>query len=85
MKILEKKVKVLYRFRCNKCRSKFQMTDIEKNENDWRYGDRHDREKHSRPHNPLDKFYCPVCHNVQYGKDLHKIHVMDNGNEVIDY
>jgi hypothetical protein len=84
MKILEKKVKVLYRFRCDKCRSKFEVTEKEKNENDWKYGDWHDRGKHSRPRNPLDKFFCPVCSNGQYATDLRKIYVMDNGNEVIE-
>lgn len=81
MKILEKEVKVLYRFRCNKCRSKFEMTKDEKTDNDWAFNERKNRKIESGPWNPLDKFKCPVCKNVRYMRDLREIHVMNNGNE----
>lgn len=82
MKILEKQTKILYRFRCNRCRSKFEMTKNEKEINDWKYGDH--KAKSLFPHNPLDKFYCPVCKKVEYVRkeDMHKVIVMNNGNEI---
>lgn len=65
MKTLQKRVQVLYRFRCERCRSKFEMTEEEKLENDWKFDDRKDKEKLRAegrfPMNILDNFDCPVC------------------------
>ena len=85
MKILEKADKVVYRFRCNKCMSRFEVTQREKVDNDWKYGDKKRKSKDDTPHNPLDKFFCPVCNTVRYGHDVKKVYVMDNGNEVSNY
>ena len=62
MKTLQKRVQVLYRFRCERCRSKFEMTEEEKLENDLKFdiGDK-SNPYHTSPSNPLDHFDCPVC------------------------
>ena len=86
MKTLEQSVNVIYRFRCNKCKSKFEMTQEERTENDWNHTEG-DKTNRSYPHNPTDKFDCPVCNSVQR-MDFHSIHkffVMDNGMEFQDY
>ena len=43
MKTLQKRVQVLYRFRCERCRSKFEMTEEEKT--DWKFTDEKIQEK----------------------------------------
>lgn len=85
MKLLEKETKVLYRFRCSKCRSKFEMTKQEKEANDWKYTDK--KEFKFKSHNPLWEFNCPVCKRDRYvlPKDMQVVHVMSTGIEVIDY
>ena len=88
MKTLQKRVQVLYRFRCERCRSKFEMTEEEKLENDWKYdtGDK-SNPYHTEPTNINDNFYCPVCGCVRYvmRNEMHKFSVMDDGTEVMDY
>lgn len=99
MKTLQKRVQILYRFRCERCRSKFEMTEEEKNENDWKFTNYHysykeskhvcgpvDREKQAKS-NPLDYFECPVCNCVRYVRrgDMHRYSVMDNGTEIKEY
>ena len=61
------------------------MTKREKEENDWKFGDNRGNRKRLFPHNPLDKFYCPVCGTVRYGKEMRRVDVMDNGIEVTEY
>lgn len=95
MKTLQREVQVLYRFRCERCRSQFEMTAEEKRENDIRFTDNWakqlDQEERygwvPRPHNPSDKFDCPVCNCTRYVRrgDMHRYHVMDNGAEIQDY
>lgn len=86
MKTLQKRVETLYRFRCRRCRSKFEMTEAEKLENDWKFSSS-PREKSRRPCNPLDKFDCPVCNSEQVvgSGEIHKYSVMDDGTEVMEY
>lgn len=99
MKTLQKRVQVLYRFRCERCRSQFEMTEEEKIENDWTFTNYTfsrkenkyicgpvDRDKDLR-HNPLDRFNCPICECVSYVRndDMHKYSVMDDGTEIIIY
>lgn len=95
MKTLQKRVQILYRFRCDRCRSQFEMTEEEKRENDIRFTDdwneRIEQEKEygrkPTPHNPLDKFDCPVCgctRHVRRG-EMHRYSVMDDGTELQDY
>ena len=91
MKTLQKRVQVLYRFRCERCRSKFEMTEEEKLENDWKFDDRKDKEKLRTEGrfriNPSDTFDCPVCgceRRVSRG-DMHRIDVMDDGTEIMEY
>lgn len=85
MKTLEKQIEKIYRFRCDRCQSLFEMTQEEKMENDWLF---HEGNKKALiPHNPLDKFMCPVCNcqrHVRSG-DMHCFHVMDNGKEIQEY
>ncbi len=73
MKTLEKEMQILYRFRCERCRSLFEilphvlgMPEIV---------------------NPMDNFDCPVCNTKRYVRrgDMHRFHIMDNGHEVQDY
>lgn len=89
MKTLQKRVQILYRFRCERCRSKFEMTEEEKTENDWEFNEcKHSkRENGDRPHNPMDYFNCPVCKCRRYvmRKDMHRYSVMDDGTEIMDY
>ena len=88
MKTLQRRLQVLYRFRCERCRSKFEMTEEEKLENDWKYdtGDK-SNPYHTEPINPTDKFYCPVCEKdrIVTREDMHKYSVMDDGTEIMDY
>ena len=92
MKTLQKRVQVLYRFRCERCRSKFEMTEEEKLENDWKFDDRIDKERlraegHIPLMNHLNQFDCPVCGCKRYvmEKDMHRFAVMDDGTEIIEY
>lgn len=95
MKTLQKRVQILYRFRCERCRSKFEMTEEEKLENDIKFTDNWDkqieREKvlgvKATPHNPLNHFDCPVCGCIRYvmRNDMHRYSVMDDGTELMDY
>ena len=86
MKILEKEVKTLYRFRCYRCRSKFEMTAQEKRANDLKYTDK-GRFRSDAPHNPEWKFNCPICgrDSMVLKQDQEIVHVMDNKNEVTIY
>lgn len=91
MKTLQKRVQTLYRFRCERCSSKFEMTEEEKLENDWKFDDGKDKEKRRAegrtPNNPLDHFDCPVCSCRRYvmRKDMHRFAVMDDGTEIMEY
>ena len=95
MKTLQKRVQVLYRFRCERCRSQFVMTEEEKRENDIKFTDDwakrlRQQEKYGwepRPHNPLDYFDCPVCGVVRYVRrnEMHRYSVMDDGTEIMEY
>ena len=40
MKTLQQKAKIVYRFRCIRCRSLFEMTEEEKLDNDWLFDSR---------------------------------------------
>ena len=95
MKTLQKRVQVLYRFRCERCRSRFEMTEEEKRENDIKFTDDwadrlRQQEEYGwepHPHNPLDRFDCPVCGVVRYVRrnEMHRYSVMDDGTEIMDY
>ena len=95
MKTLQKRVQVLYRFRCERCRSKFEMTEEEKRENDIKFtddwADRLRQQKEygweASPYNPLDQFDCPVCGVVRYVRrnEMHRYSVMDDGTEIMEY
>lgn len=99
MKTLQKRVQILYRFRCESCRSKFEMTEEEKIENDWKFTNYHysykengyvfgpvDHEKQIKS-NPHDYFECPVCKCVSSVRrgEMHVYSVMDDGTEIQDY
>ena len=99
MKTLQERVQIVYRFRCARCRSQFEMTEEEKIENDWKFTNYKfsreknawvcepvDRDKDLR-HNLLDHFDCPICKCVSYvhRNDMHKYSVMDDGTEIQDY
>ena len=45
MRILQKNEQLLYRFRRSNCYSKFEMTEEEKLENDWKFDFMEDKEK----------------------------------------
>lgn len=100
MKTLQKRVRVVYRFRCEKCSSEFEMTENEKNENDWRFTNYHysykegkyvcgpvNREEQKFPSNPNDYFECPVCDCVRSvrRKAMHMYSIMDDGTEIKEY
>ena len=88
MKTLQQKAKIVYRFRCFRCRSLFEMTEEEKLDNDWLFDRRPDKDdlraQGYHPRNPLDNFNCPVCGKVSFSKknDMQKIAVMDDGTEI---
>lgn len=88
MKTLQQKAKIVYRFRCMRCRSLFEMTEEEKVDNDWLF-DRHPnkddlRAKGHHPLNIYDYFNCPVCNDVSFPKkiDIRKVAIMDDGTEI---
>lgn len=95
MKILQKEVQILYRFRCERCRSKFEMTEEEKCENDIKFTEDWAKQLENQeqygwtplPHNPYDRFDCPVCNcsRIVRRGDIHRYHVMDDGTEIMDY
>lgn len=84
MKILQKRVNVVYRFRCINCLTQFEMSEDEKKENDWKYGEE-DAPSSNVSFNPFNKFFCPVCNSVQMmvTKSICKVNIMDNGEEYI--
>lgn len=88
MKTLQQKAKIVYRFRCFKCRSLFEMTEEEKLDNDWRFDSRPNKDdlraKGQHPRNSLDNFNCPVCNDVSFPKkiDTRKVAIMDDGTEI---
>lgn len=84
MKTLQKAVKMVYRFRCEKCQSKFEMTREEKVENDWRYTSKIGGSG-DYPNNPMNYFPCPVCkckRRVGNG-DMEIYVIMEDGTEVL--
>lgn len=91
MKTLQKQVGIVWRFRCDRCRSKFEMTDEERLDNDWKYNEstvyKDRNEPGALPHNPLNKFDCPVCGKQRYiqRNDLHRFIVFDDGTELKDF
>jgi len=87
MKTLEAMKKEIYRFRCGRCRSQFEVDKDERIAIDWKYGEHEPGGRYDYPHNPLDHFYCPVCECVRTmdKRTIHRFFVMDNGTEVMDY
>lgn len=87
MKTLETMKEEIIRFRCDKCMSKFEMTEQELEENDWTYGEHKKGGEWDHPHNPLNWFYCPVCgmKRTMNHKSIHRYFIMDNGREVQIY
>jgi len=90
MKTLQGYVAKIYRFRCDRCRSKFEMDEEEMLDNDWKYNEgvyKDRNEPGAHPHNPLHKFDCPVCGRQRYvmHNDYHVFHVMDDGEEIMIY
>lgn len=86
MKTLQKQVDILWRFRCERCRSKFEMTDAEKVENDKKFSEV-DETSSIYPHNPMNYFDCPVCNTRRYVRrnEMHKFMLMDDGSEFQEY
>ena len=79
MKILQKHKSVLYRFRCKKCSSQFEITDEERRENDWEYGE-YQKGERNYPHNPTNKFWCPICNAVEFmeSRTIHKYVILED-------
>ena len=81
----------MYRFRCSCCYSKFELTEEEKLENDWKFDDMDDKEERRAaghfPFNSSDYFDCPVCSGVRTASrgSMHKFAVMDSGKEIRVY
>lgn len=86
MKTLQKQVDILWRFRCERCRSKFEMTDAERLENDKKFSEVKETSA-IYPHNPMHYFDCPVCGERRYVRnyELHKFMLMDDGSEFQEY
>lgn len=86
MKTLQKQVDILWRFRCERCRSQFEMTDAEKVENDKKFSEV-DETSLIYPHNPMHYFDCPVCNTRRYVRnyEMHKFMLMDDGTEFKEY
>lgn len=80
MKTLERKISEIYRFRCDRCQSKFEMTGEEKHENDLKQDPKSGR-------NYPFHFDCPVCNARRYvlNRDMHLFYVMDTGREHMVY
>ncbi len=86
MKTLQKQVDIIWRFRCDRCRSKFEMTNEEKMENDRKY-DGSSHPDSNFPINTLDYFDCPVCGTKRLVRrgEMHKFIKMDDGSELQEY
>lgn len=86
MKTLQKQVAILWRFRCERCRSQFEMTDEEKMENDKKFSEVPETSL-IYPQNPMHHFDCPVCNTRRYvrNNEMHKIMVMNDGSEIKEY
>lgn len=88
MKTLQQKATIVYRFRCVKCRSLFEMTEEEKLDNDWQFDDYPNKDnrkaKGYHPRNSYGYFNCPVCNDVSFSKkvDMQKVAIMDDGTEI---
>ena len=88
MKTLQQKAKIVYRFRCFRCRSLFEMTEEEKLDNDGLFDSRPNKDdlraNDYRPRNASAYFNCPVCDKVSFSKknDMQKVAVMDDGTEI---
>lgn len=94
MKILNRSVATVYRFRCDRCRSVFEMTEEEKLENDRKFTDDwlklRDKDlpvEQRFVSNNLNKFDCPVCNCVRYAHrgDMHRYKIMEDGTEFKEY
>lgn len=90
MKTLQKAEQRVYRFRCDTCRSLFEMTAAEKVENDWKYHDgvaKREDGPTAMPHNFPWKFDCPVCGKTRFAASMsgRVIDIMDTGDEIIRY
>lgn len=86
MKTLQKQVAIVWRFRCDRCRSQFEMTDAEKEINDRKHSEVPETSS-IYPHNPMNHFDCPVCNTRRYVRknEMHKFMVMDDGSEIQEY
>ena len=86
MKILQKQIGIIWRFRCERCRSQFEMTDEEKLENDKKFSEVSETSA-IYPFNPMHHFDCPVCNTKRYVRrdEMHKFIVMDDGREIVEY
>lgn len=69
MKTLQKRTQVLYRFRCARCSSQFEMTEEEMKTND--------------PVQHFDCPVCGLGHVRR--NDVHKYSVMNDGTEIQNY
>ena len=93
MKTLQKTIGEIYRFRCHRCESKFEMSGEEKVENDWEQLKKRDAKAYDRDKKngwePITShdFYCPVCERESYSrrKDWHCYAVFDDGTEYLKY
>ena len=71
------------------------MTEDEKRENDIKFTDDWAKQLENQktygwdptPHNPHDRFYCPVCetNRIVRRRDMHMYSVMDDGTEIQEY
>ena len=86
MKTLQKQVDIIWRFRCERCKSKFEMTNAEKEENDKKFSEVKETSS-IYPFNPMNYFECPVCNTRRYvmRNDMHRFMLMDDGTELQDY
>lgn len=88
MKTLQERTKRIYRFRCDRCSSKFEITEDEKLEIDRKFdrGTASQKADPNRmPHNYPWNFDCPVCNAVRLGGRASCIDVMNDGTEVVLY
>jgi predicted RNA-binding Zn-ribbon protein involved in translation (DUF1610 family) len=86
MKTLQKQVDIIWRFRCDKCRSKFEMTNEERIENNKKFSEK-DENSALYPWNPNNYFDCPVCgvKSIVRRNEMHKYILFDDGNELQEY